>query len=258
VRLTRPWTLSLFATGVLAIAALLVPGLGRLIGILAIAAALSLGVWSALDRRKKARRWSTIGSLYSLSPREFEQHVAQSFEFLGYSTVLTPRVADQGVDVIASKGTETIAIQCKRYSDHAPNSAVQAVHAGAVHYGCNRALLVCLGGFSNSAVELSSSTSVELIDGEEYADLVQRISPTAQASAVLVPAGRTMVIMILLIALGTGVILLDVTRAVTLSGVLGRAHVSTLGVNRFFIFIGVALCLVGLSKTGRRRRSRRR
>jgi restriction system protein len=258
VRLTRPWTLSLVATGVLVMMALIVPGLGRLIGIVAIAAALGFGVWSALDRRQKARRWSTIGSLYSLNPREFEHHVAQSFEYLGYSTVLTPRVADQGVDVIASKGTETIAIQCKRYSDHAPNSAVQAVHAGAVHYGCNRALLVCLGGFSNSAVELSSSTSVELMDGEEYADLVHRISPTAEASAVLVPTGRAMAVMLLLIALGTGAILLDATRAVTLSGVLGRAHVNTLGVNRFFIFIGAALCLIGLSKTGRRRRSRRR
>jgi restriction system protein len=258
VRLTRPWTLSLVATGVLAMAALLVPGLGRLIGIVAIPAALGFGVWSALDRRQKARRWSTIGSLYSLSPREFEHHVAQSFEYLGYSTVLTPRVADQGVDVIASKGTETIAIQCKRYSDHAPNSAVQAVHAGAVHYGCNRALLVCLGGFSNSAVELSSSTSVELIDGEEYADLVQRISPTAQASAVLVPPGRAMVIMLLLVALGTGAILLDATRTATLSGVLSHARANGLTVNRFLIFIAAALCLVGLSQTGRRRRSRRR
>ncbi len=256
MRLTRPWTLCLVAAGALATAALIIPGLGRLVGIVAIAAALGFGVWSALDRRQKARRWSTIGSLYSLSPREFEHHVAQSFEYLGYSTVLTPRVADQGVDVIASKGTETIAIQCKRYSDHAPNSAVQAIHAGAVHYGCNRALVVCLGGFSNSAVELSSSTSVELMDGEEYADLVQRISP--QASSVLVPTGRAMAVMLLLIVLGTGAILLDATRAVTLFGMLGRAHVNTLGVNRVFILIGVALCLIGLSKTGRRRRSRRR
>ena len=152
-------------------AALLIPQLGRIIGILAIVTALGFGVWSALDRRRKARRWSTIGSLYLLSPREFEQHVAQSFEYLGYATTLTPLVADQGVDVIASKGAETIAIQCKRYSDRAPNSAVQAVHAGAMHYGCNRAVLVCLGGFSRSAVELSSSTSVELIDGAEYAEI---------------------------------------------------------------------------------------
>ena len=239
-------------------ATLVVPGLGRLIGTAAIAAALGFGAWSALDRRQKARRWRTIGSLYSLSPREFEHHVARSFEYLGYSTVLTPRVADQGVDVIASKGTETIAIQCKRYSDHAPNSAVQAVHAGAVHYGCNRALLVCLGGFSNSAVELSYSTSVELMDGEEYVDLVQRVSPSAQASAVLVPGGRAMVIMLLLVALGTGAILLDVTRTVTLSNVLSHARGSSLTVQRLFIFIAAALCLLGISQTGGRRRSRRR
>lgn len=105
---------------------------------------------------------------------------------------MTKRVGDQGVDVIATRGEERLAIQCKRYVDRASNTAVQAVHAGRVHYGCNAAAVVCLGGFSQAARSIASSTRVLLIDGDGYADLVHRVLESRPVSGLALPPARTL------------------------------------------------------------------
>jgi HJR/Mrr/RecB family endonuclease len=122
------------------------PGYGAVFGALCILAAGLAILFIGQLRRRAIRRWQSIGSLYALSQTDFERHVAETYRYLGYATEMTPRVGDQGVDILAQRHRCRLAVQCKRYADPAPNSAVQAVHAGKTHYGCNEATVICLGG----------------------------------------------------------------------------------------------------------------
>lgn len=193
--------LLLFA--IVAFFSLTLRGFGLVVGLLCFMVALAIIAISGWRRSRAIRRWQTVGSLYALSPSDFETHVAETYRNLGYSVRMTARVGDQGVDILAHRNSDILAIQCKRYADHAPNSAVQAVHAGRTHYGCTHAVLVCLGGFSGAARELATSTGVQLIDGSRYADLVAAIGPRAASSARnFLPRGRSLLYVAIFLIVG--------------------------------------------------------
>jgi len=252
------WAWYLIVVAAIILVVLLLPGFGHVIGTVVIVIALVLAAWSAWQRAVAARRWAAIGSFYSLTPEQFEQHVASTFEYLGYGAMMTPRVGDQGVDIIAQKSGESIAIQVKRYSDRAPNSAVQAIHTGAVYYGCDRALLVCLGGFSKAAVEVAGATNVELMDGKAYADLVHRVAPSTRIASLWLPQGGTLIIVALLIALGILAIVFDSMRG----SLIFHPGYSALPVpnRRGLPLFPIALVLItiGLLSMNKGRRRRRR
>ena len=50
-----------------------------------------------------------------MTPKEYEQYIASIFQNQGYKTLVTPYSNDWGIDVIAIKGKEKIAIQAKMY-----------------------------------------------------------------------------------------------------------------------------------------------
>jgi len=188
-------------------------GFGLCSGILGLGAAYLIASASAKRNALSAARWRAVGSYFELAPELFERHVATTFRYMGYQTRLTPRIGDQGVDVLASRAGEVIAIQCKRYSDRIPNSAVQAVHAGRTHYGCNRSILVGLGGFTPSATALAQTTGVELIDGSQYADMVRRVAPSASnLPRFALPSGRALGVFLVLVVYSFVFIAIDATR----------------------------------------------
>ncbi len=197
-----------------ALALIIIPGLGSIVGTLAIIIAIGLLLMGSYREGRRRRRWLTVNSFFALSPEEFEQHVADTYRFMGYRTQLTKRVGDQGVDVIATRGDERLAIQCKRYADKASNAAVQAVHAGRVHYSCNAAAVVCLGGFSQSAQSIASSTRVSLIDGNGYADLVHNVVEARPMSAFAVPPTRTILYSTGFVAMALVAFMLDLVHRV--------------------------------------------
>ena len=52
-----------------------------------------------------------------MTPKEYEQYIANIFQKQGYKTIVTPYSNDWGIDVIAIKGKEKIAIQAKMYGN---------------------------------------------------------------------------------------------------------------------------------------------
>ncbi len=103
----------------------------------------------------------------SLSPNEFETWCAKELRNFGWSANLTPSGADQGADVIATKGGLSVAIQCKLYSSPVGNKAVQEVFASARHYGVSHAAVVTNSDFTRSARVLAASTNVALLHFSE-------------------------------------------------------------------------------------------
>lgn len=96
----------------------------------------------------------------------FEMYCADLLRAEGYKKVEVTRASgDQGVDVLATKDGEKYAIQCKYYSNPVSNAAVQQVLAGALYYGCDKAVVMTNSTFTKSARELAEKTGVILWEG---------------------------------------------------------------------------------------------
>lgn len=140
-------------------------------------AAWALTMQAARRYERRLHWWSQTQTFINLDPIAFEHHVAETYRLFGYRTKVTPQSNDQGVDVLAENSSERLAIQCKRYRQPASNEAIQQVYAGATHYGCTKAIVVCTGGFTKSAHALAASTNTALLDRDDYAELVERARP---------------------------------------------------------------------------------
>lgn len=102
---------------------------------------------------------------------EFEEYVAVTLQNNGWTTRLTRKSGDQGLDVLAFDDRYRVAIQCKRYSSPVGNSAVQEVHAAADFVGAGHAVLVATSGFTASAQQLAEALGVLLVTEENLGDM---------------------------------------------------------------------------------------
>jgi len=109
--------------------------------------------------------------LHELSGHQFEILCANVLAAAGWQTELTPGSGDQGVDIVATKNTSRVAIQCKHHRAPVDNAAVQQVVAGLLHYACRTGVVVSSSGFTRSAQALAASNRVRLIAFEQLRDL---------------------------------------------------------------------------------------
>lgn len=106
----------------------------------------------------------------SMSGAEFEVHCAEILTRAGWSVVRNGRSGDQGVDLIASKSSLRVAIQCKRYAGSVGNKAVQEVFAGMSYESCHRSAVVSNAPFTASAISLARINRVLLLDEQSLPD----------------------------------------------------------------------------------------
>jgi len=101
---------------------------------------------------------------------EYEHYVAAQLRSAGWEATVTQASGDFGVDIVAQKGEERLAVQCKRYSKPVGLHAVGEVVAGANHYRCTRKAVVSNQGFTASAVRLAAANGCELVGRTDLAD----------------------------------------------------------------------------------------
>lgn len=111
-----------------------------------------------------------------MSGRQFEHFVAGIYRVRGYDVTLTEVSRDQGVDILADKGGERLAIQCKNLARKANNRPVQEVYAGSHFYGASRACVVSPTGYTAGAYELANRLGVELYDGRKVMAWISQIN----------------------------------------------------------------------------------
>ena len=106
-----------------------------------------------------------------MNPQSFEKYVAGIYEKEGYDVTVTPYSGDYGVDVIAEKGGERIAVQVKQYGGSARKvnrQMVMELHGAAAYAGCNKAVIATNGDVLPDAFEVARKIGVEIryIDSE--------------------------------------------------------------------------------------------
>lgn len=106
---------------------------------------------------------------------DFEHWCAAEVEKQGWITTVSKATGDQGVDVLAHRENKIVAIQCKRYNSPIGNKAVQEAYAGMQHYRASIAVIIGTGGYTKSAIQLSKSTGVILMDATEVLNFTNRI-----------------------------------------------------------------------------------
>jgi len=112
--------------------------------------------------------------LDKMSGLEFERYLTTMFESKGYVVEKTPGSHDYGADLIVDKFGETIALQAKCRKQAARITAVQEVNGGRDYYRTRRAMVISVGGFTESAVKLANRLGVELWDRKRLFDEISK------------------------------------------------------------------------------------
>ena len=111
------------------------------------------------------------------TPTDFERWCAKVLENNGWTATVTKASGDQGADVLARKGNQSIVLQCKLYTGTVGNKAVQEAFSAQRHYLTRRSAVVTNAAFTKSAHELARSTRVLLLHCSDLAQLDALIEP---------------------------------------------------------------------------------
>jgi hypothetical protein len=108
----------------------------------------------------------------------FEAECEALCALAGWKIDKTPVVGDFGVDLVLSKGTIKVAVQCKDWTGTVSLAAVQEVAAGRKHVGAQHAVVVSRSGaFTRSAKALAASNDVHLANLAGLRRQLQKLSP---------------------------------------------------------------------------------
>lgn len=100
-----------------------------------------------------------------MTPENFEKQIAAYYSKLDYKITMTPKSYDYGVDIIAEKDNEKIAIQVKLYDVRISNyKDIMYLYAGCKYYNCIKAVFITNGLISQNAKNVAKKLEVEYFE----------------------------------------------------------------------------------------------
>jgi len=131
-----------------------------------------------INRTKQAKEIMLSTNFALMSPFDFEDFVANLFNTIGYETEVTKKTGDYGIDVIAKKEGEIMAIQCKKYQEgnHVSNREVQRL-LGSMQLKdlkANKGILITTSDFTKQAYFQAEDTPIELWNKEMLHETVKK------------------------------------------------------------------------------------
>ena len=104
----------------------------------------------------------------------FEKFIALMFTLRGYKVEFTPSTADQGVDLIAVRNQERIAIQCKRWDDCVGSEAIYEVFTGKTIYKCTKGILITTASLTPQAEKMANELGIGCWDKDSIEALCEK------------------------------------------------------------------------------------
>lgn len=117
--------------------------------------------------------------LDDLSPDEFEELISEIWENLGYSTEVTPKSNDKGIDVKAKREhpiPEKVLIQAKAYAERNTVGSRDVRNYATLYRqdeDADQVVIVTTSSFTNPAKELADDLDVHTVDRDRLVDLIQ-------------------------------------------------------------------------------------
>ena len=130
---------------------------------------------------EQVRRWKELdiglsNNFADYTPREFEKFVCDLFRKMGYNAELTPSTGDYGVDVVAQKDGNTVAIQVKKYKEGNMVGAqmVQQTLGAMWKVKADQSIIITTSGFTVYAQEQAREAPIELWDKRTLHEIVRK------------------------------------------------------------------------------------
>ncbi|MBI2574451.1 restriction endonuclease [Candidatus Woesearchaeota archaeon] len=130
---------------------------------------------------KQVKEWKEIDvgiqtDFQHLNHFQFERFVSIVFEKMGYQTYVTRKTGDYGIDVVAKKGDEIIAIQVKQNAkgNNVGNVIVQNVLGSMRKFKAEKAIIITTSDFTIQAKEQARDEPIELWNGKYFKTLVRK------------------------------------------------------------------------------------
>lgn len=124
------------------------------------------------EHLSKKQKYS-IEEVDSMDGYRFEKMLVWLFERMGYIVKHTKLANDQGADLILEKLGQVLVVQAKRCENKIGNNAVQEVAASIKHYKAQAGIVITNNEFTNSAMELAKSNSIDLINRQKLISMLK-------------------------------------------------------------------------------------
>lgn len=101
-----------------------------------------------------------------MTPADYEHLVGEHFRRLGYHVTVTPASNDYGIDIIAAKENEKIAIQAKMYGGtirKVNRQTIFELYGAAAYADCDRAVLATNGRVLDDARRVADKLCIEIL-----------------------------------------------------------------------------------------------
>ncbi|MXV43628.1 hypothetical protein GS501_00855 [Saccharibacter sp. 17.LH.SD] len=119
-----------------------------------------------------------------MTPLDYERFCTHLLQQAGWKAHLTPNGSDQGADIIATRRSVRLVVQCKLYNRPVGNRAVQEIFTACQHQRGNLAAVVSNAGYTRHARQLAESTGVYLLHHRQLEEL-DETTPSAKQTAFL-------------------------------------------------------------------------
>jgi hypothetical protein len=103
----------------------------------------------------------------------FEHFLFEVLSLHGWAVRKTGRAGDQGVDLVATRGSVTVAIQAKRHNRPVGNAAIQQVYTGMKIHSCSHCAVITTSGFTRGATEAAQAVGCTVISGLDLYALIE-------------------------------------------------------------------------------------
>jgi hypothetical protein len=184
--------LTLLIVTAIAVWALIASGLNLPLAILAIV------LFWMLIKAFSGPRARNLKEVDAMSGERFEHLVARLLSRQGYHAKVTKLSGDLGVDVVARRGAERIAVQAKRYSEPVSRTAVSDAVGGMKTYNCNSSMVVTNNYFTKGAQQLAKDNECRLVDRDTLATWIEGSPRLSAAQSILLIAFPVTVISLLM------------------------------------------------------------
>ncbi|MBN1254661.1 MAG: restriction endonuclease [Deltaproteobacteria bacterium] len=138
-----------------------------------------ISFFNSLRKRRLLDKQKDLNTIRSLPWKEFEELVVEAYRRKGYSVVENYGTGpDGGVDLVLEKDGNLFLVQCKQWRSHKVDvRVVRKMYGVMTAEQANGVVIITSGLFTQEAKNFASDKPIDLVEGNQLADLIRSVQP---------------------------------------------------------------------------------